>query len=111
MVHHGNEKVEKDDDVDEREAAEHDEAPEPCELLDSCQLKVIKINEPECCPEQSLRCFPQTAMTIIDDISSFLIFQIFLLCKLPVCEAMVDLNDNLVISLIRHLGQDIIKTS
>ena len=54
MVHHGDEKVEEDDDVDEREAAEHDEAPESGEFLDSCQLKVIEINQPECSPEQSL---------------------------------------------------------
>ena len=59
MVHHGDEKVEEDDDVDEREAAEHDEAPEPGELLDAPQLEVIQINEAEGSPEESLGCFPQ----------------------------------------------------
>ena len=34
MVHHGDEQVEKDDDVDHREAAEHDEGPEAGELLE-----------------------------------------------------------------------------
>ena len=34
MVHHGDEEVEQDDDVDHREAAEHDEGPEAGELLE-----------------------------------------------------------------------------
>ena len=33
MVHHGDEQVEKDDDVDHGEAAEHDEGPEAGKLL------------------------------------------------------------------------------
>ena len=59
MIHHGNEQVEKDDDVDDGEASEHDEAPEPGELLDSSQLKVVQVYQAECCPEQGLRGLPE----------------------------------------------------
>ena len=41
MVHHGDEKIEKDDYVDYGECTEHDEPPEPGEFLNSRQLKVI----------------------------------------------------------------------
>ena len=34
VVHHGDEQVEQDDDVDHGEAAEHDEGPEAGELLE-----------------------------------------------------------------------------
>ena len=64
MVHHGDQEIEKDDDVDQREAAEHDETPEPGELLDPCQLKVVQIYETKSCPKQSLRCLPQTIQEI-----------------------------------------------
>ena len=60
VVHHGDQEIEKDDDVDQREAAEHDETPEPGELLDSTELKVVQIYETKSCPKQSLRCLPQT---------------------------------------------------
>ena len=60
MVHHGDEQVEQDDDVDDGEGAEHDEAPEPGELLDPRQLKVVQIDQAKGRPEQCLTCFPKT---------------------------------------------------
>ena len=60
MIHHGDQEIEKHDDVDQWEAAEHDETPEPSEFLDSCQLKVVQIYQTKGGPEQSLRCLPQT---------------------------------------------------
>ena len=60
MIHHGDEEIEKDDDVDQWEATEHDETPEPRELLDSTQLKVIQIYQTKSSPKQSLWSLPQT---------------------------------------------------
>ena len=59
MVHHGDEEVEQDDDVDDGEGAEHDEAPEPRELLDARQLKVVEVDEAKGGPEEGLSCLPQ----------------------------------------------------
>ena len=59
MIHHGDEKIEEHDDVDDGEAAEHGHAPEPGELLDSRQFEVIQVNQTKACPEQSLRRLPQ----------------------------------------------------
>ena len=41
VVHHSDEEVEEDDDVDEGVAAEHEEAEEARELLDAGQLEVL----------------------------------------------------------------------
>ena len=60
VIHHSDQEIEKDDDIDQREAAEHDETPEPGELLDSTELKVVQVYETKSCPKQSLRCLPQT---------------------------------------------------
>ena len=60
MVHHGDEQVEQDDDVDDGERAEHDQAPEPRELLDPGQFKVVQVDQTEGGPEQGLACFPKT---------------------------------------------------
>ena len=60
MIHHGDQEIEKHDDVDQWEAAEHDETPEPSELLDSTQLKVVQIYQTKSRPKQSLRSLPQT---------------------------------------------------
>ena len=59
MVHHGDQEIEKDDDVDDGEAAEHDEAPEPGELLDPCELKVVQVYQTERRPEQGLCGLPE----------------------------------------------------
>ena len=69
MVHHGDQEIEKHDDVDDREAAEHDETPEPGELFDSRQLKVIQVYQTKSCPEQGLSCLPQTRCKVRPDIS------------------------------------------
>ena len=47
MVHHGDEEVEQNDDVDDGEGAEHEEAGETGELLDAGQLEVVQIDEAE----------------------------------------------------------------
>ena len=54
MIHHGDEEIKKHDDVDDREASEHDETPEPCELLDSTKLKVVQVYQTESRPKQCL---------------------------------------------------------
>ena len=61
MVHHGDEEVEEDDDVDEGVAAEHEEAEEARELLDARQLEVLQVDQTEHRPEQRLRRLPQAA--------------------------------------------------
>ena len=58
MVHHSDEEVEEDDDVDEGVAAEHEEAEEARELLDAGQLEVLQVDQPEHRPEQRLRRLP-----------------------------------------------------
>ena len=60
MIHHGDQEIQQDDDVDDREAPEHDETPEPRELFDSCQLKIVQVYQTKSGPKQSLRCLPQT---------------------------------------------------
>ena len=62
VVHHGDEEVEQDDDVDDGEGAEHDEAPEPRELLDPGELEVVQVYEAESRPEQGLWCLPEAAI-------------------------------------------------
>ena len=66
VVHHGDEEVEQDDDVDDGEGAEHDEAPEPRELLDARQLKVVEVDEAKRGPKQGLTCFPETEIKNIN---------------------------------------------
>ena len=51
VVHHGDQQVQQHDDVDDGEGAEHDEAPEPGELLDAGQLEVVEVDEAEGGPE------------------------------------------------------------
>ena len=60
MVHHCNEEIEQDNDVNEGETAEHDETPEPREFLDATQFKIVQVYETKCCPKQCLTCLPQT---------------------------------------------------
>ena len=60
MVHHGDQQVEQDDDVDDGEGAEHEEAGEPGELFDAGQLEVVQVDQAENRPEKSLGRFPKT---------------------------------------------------
>ena len=62
MIHHGNEQVQEDDDVDDWKAAEHDEAPEPRELLDPGELEVVQVYQAKRRPEQRLRGLPEAIM-------------------------------------------------
>ena len=43
MIHHRDQEIEKHDDVDDGEAPEHDQAPEPGELLDPRKFKVVQV--------------------------------------------------------------------
>ena len=43
MIHHCDQEIEKHDDVDDGEAAEHDQTPEPGELLDPRKFKVVQV--------------------------------------------------------------------
>ena len=63
VVHHGDEQIEQDNDVDDGEGAKHDEAPEPGELLDPGELKVVQVNQAKGRPEQGLACLPKTENT------------------------------------------------
>ena len=62
MIHHCNEQVKEDNDVDYGEASEHDEAPEPGELLDPSELEVVKVYQTESRPEQGLCGLPEAEM-------------------------------------------------
>ena len=59
MVHHGNEEVEQNNDVDHGEGAEHQQSKEPGELLNASEFKVVKVDEAKNGPKQSLASFPQ----------------------------------------------------
>ena len=60
MIHHRDQEIKEYDNVYKWKAAEHDETPEPSELFDSRQLKVVQVYQTESCPEQGLSCLPQT---------------------------------------------------
>ena len=62
MIHHRYQQVEQHDDVDQGEAPEHDETPEPGKLLDARKLEVVQIYETKSSPKQRLRGLPQTKM-------------------------------------------------
>lgn len=62
MIHHCNEQIQEDNNVDDGEASEHDEAPEPGELLDSSELEVVKVYQTERRPEQGLCGLPEAEM-------------------------------------------------
>ena len=63
MVHHCDEKIEQNDNIDDREGTKHEHAPKPSELLDASQFKVVQINQTKCSPKQCLGCFPNTVST------------------------------------------------
>ena len=60
VVHHSDKKIEQYDDVDDRVAAEHQQAPESSKSLNAHQFKVVKVNQTKSSPEQCLRCLEQT---------------------------------------------------
>ena len=61
MVHHGDEEVEQDGDVDGGVAAKHEHAPEAGERLEACQLEVVQVDETKNGPEQRLHSLEHTA--------------------------------------------------
>ena len=54
MVHHRDEEVEQDGDVDGGVAAEHEHAPEAGERLQAGQLEVVQVDKTEHGPEERL---------------------------------------------------------
>jgi hypothetical protein len=60
MIHHGDQKVQEYDDIDDRVGPEHQHSPEPGEALDASQLKVVQIDEAKHSPEQCLCRLKQT---------------------------------------------------
>jgi hypothetical protein len=60
MIHHGDQKVQEDDNVDNRVCPEHQHSPEPGEAFDASQLKVVQIDEAKHSPEQCLCRLKQT---------------------------------------------------
>ena len=58
VIHHCNEKVEKNNDVDDRKASKHDKSPESSKLLDTIQFKVIEVNQTKGGPKECLCCLP-----------------------------------------------------
>jgi hypothetical protein len=51
MIHHGDQKVQENDNIDDRVSPEHQHSPEPGEALDTSQLKVVQIDESKHSPE------------------------------------------------------------
>ena len=62
VIHHGDQEIEKHDDVDDGEAAEHDETPEPGELLDPRELEVVQVYQAKRRPEKGLCGLPEAEM-------------------------------------------------
>jgi Rad3-related DNA helicase len=60
MIHHGDQKVQEHDNIDDRVGPEHQHSPEPGEALDASQLKVVQIDEAKHSPEQCLSRLKQT---------------------------------------------------
>ena len=60
MIHHGDQKVQEHDYIDDRVGPEHQHSPEPSEALDASQLKVVQIDEAKHSPEQCLSRLKQT---------------------------------------------------
>lgn len=53
--HHGNKQVQEYDDIDDRVAPEHEEAPEPGVGLDTGQVEGVEPDHAETGPEERLR--------------------------------------------------------
>ena len=97
MVHHCNEKIQKHDDVYDREGAKHDQTPKPCELLDSSKFEIVKVDKTKCGPKQCLCGLPKTVNGCIFPIKSYF-DNTNSLCEFPIGEAVVYLDNNLVVS-------------
>lgn len=65
MIHHSDQQVEENDDVDDSIRAEHQHAPEPREDLDAVQLERVQVDQTERRPEQRLHRLEQTVMLLI----------------------------------------------
>lgn len=62
MIHHGNKKIEKYNDVDYGISAKHEHSPEASKDLDAIKLEALEINEAENSPEESLSGLEQAAI-------------------------------------------------
>lgn len=60
MIHHGDQEIQEDDNVDDRVSAEHQHAPESGEHFDAVQLEALEIHQAEDRPKERLRGLKQT---------------------------------------------------
>ena len=51
MIHHGNEQIEQDDNIDHGEGPEHKETEKPCKFFDASQLEIVQVYQAKNCPE------------------------------------------------------------
>lgn len=61
MIHHGDQEIQENDDVNNRINTEHQHAPEPGEHLDAVQFEAVEVDQAENRPEERLYCLKQTA--------------------------------------------------
>ena len=54
MIHHSNEQVEQDNDVDHGKRSEHEQSEKPGEFFDARQLEIVQVNQAKNSPEQGL---------------------------------------------------------
>lgn len=64
MIHHGDQKIQENDDINNRISTEHQHAPEPGEHLDAVKFEAVEIHQAENRPEECLYCLEQTAREI-----------------------------------------------
>lgn len=55
MIHHRDQEIQENDDVDDRISAEHQHTPESSKHLDAVQFEALEIHQAENRPEQRLR--------------------------------------------------------
>jgi len=64
MIHHGDQEIQEDDDVNNWISAEHQHAPESGEYLDAVQFKAVEIHQAENRPKERLYRLKQTTRKI-----------------------------------------------
>lgn len=64
MIHHGDQEIQEDDNVNDRISTKHQHAPESGEYLDAVQFKAIEVYQAENRPEERLYRLKQTAHEI-----------------------------------------------
>lgn len=62
MIHHGDKKIQQDDDIYNGVSAEHQHTPETREHFYAVELEALEIHEAEDRPEERLSCLEQAAI-------------------------------------------------